>query len=266
MPRRANSAFERQLQTRSAPAGLPKAVPLAHVTAALTAIEIVKSGSFEVRDCDVFNAKLAYFFVLRPAYRGKGGDQPSHQLSRFPVAFILRPEAVPNPRHLYPFDTGAAARGAFANQADSLVPLEDYALSPNHAAASGHIGWAFRTLDAYFRGALRNDIEDGVPFTESVTRGYIDVARMGRENSNEHDKRASAIELAADHDVALNGNLLLAILPKPYIEDGTDLVANLKAMGADVEGYDWQPNRAPDEFQKDLMEISRVWYRRKTIF
>lgn len=260
MPRRPNVAFERNLQKLSAPADQPGALPLAHVTSAWKASEIVKGGQLETRNCDVFNDDLLYFFVLRPAYRAKDGDQPSHQLSRFPVAFVVRPSAVPHPRHVYPFDTGAAAKGAFANKADNEVYLEDYALAPDHKGATGHIGWAFGTVDAYFRGELRTNIEDGVSFTDSVTRGYIDVARMGRENSNEHDKRASAIELASSHDVALKGNLLLAILPKPYLEDGTTLVDELNAMDVAIEYYDWQPNRAPDEFQKDLMELIFAWF------
>lgn len=261
MQRRPNVAYERQLQKHSKPVGLPASLPLAHVTAAWKAIEIVKSGQFETRHCDVFDQELVYWFVLRPAYRGKNGDRPSHQLSHFPVAFVMRPEAVRHPRHVYPFDTGAGATGALANKADSHVYLEDYALEASHAGAMGQIGWAFGTVDAYFRGELRADIEDGIPFTESVTRGYIDVARMGREASNEHDKRASAIEMAATHDVQITDNLLLAILPKQYVEDGTDLVARLKKLRVTVDTYDWQPNRAPDEFQKDLMERTEAWFK-----
>jgi len=265
MPRRDGVNYDRQLIPRSAPGGLPAALPLVHVTAAWPAKEIVRSGKFTTKHCDVFQTELLYFFVLRPAYRSKFGQKESHQLSRFPVVFILRPEAVADPRHVYPFDTGGAAKGAFSKQADPYVPLEDYALEPTQAGAVGHIGWAFGTLDAYFEGRLRDGLLDGIPAGESVTRGFIDVARMGVEGSNDHDKRASTVELAASHNIDLKGNVELVILPKQYLEGNTALLDELTDLGADIELYDWQPNRAPDEFQKDIMRISREWYQRKGI-
>jgi hypothetical protein len=265
MLRRDNINFDRQLIERAAPTGLRQELPLVHVTAAWPAQEVVREGKFVTKHCDVFDSDLVYFFVLRPAYRSKFGTEESHQLSRFPVVFILRPEAVPNPRHVYPFDTGGAAKGAFAKQADKYVPLEDYALAPTHAAAVGHIGWAFGTLEAYFEGRLKDGIQDNVRPFESVISGYIDVARMGVEGSNEHDKRASTIELAAGHNIDLAGNVRLVILPKQFLEENRTLFDKLEALGTDIELYDWQPNRAPDEFQKDILRISREWYRSQGI-
>lgn len=265
MSRRDGVNYDRQLIPRSAPGGLPDTLPLVHATAAWPAKEIVSSGKLVTSRCDVFETELLYFFVLRPAYRSKFGNEESHQLTRFPVVFILRPEAVANPRHVYPFDTGGAAKGAFAKQADPYVPLEDYAVTPSYAGAVGHVGWAFGSLEAYFEGRLRNGLQDEIPAGESVTRGFIDVARMGIDGSNEHDKRASTIELAASHNIDLQGNVELVILPKQYLEGNATLLDEIKAFGADVELYDWQPNRAPDEFQKDILRISRAWYQHKGI-
>lgn len=265
MQRREGVNYDRQLISRSAPDGLPAALPLVHVTAAWPAKEIVRSGKLITKRCDVFEAELLYFFVLRPAYRSKFGNEESHQLSRFPVVFILRPEAVADPRHVYPFDTGGAAKGAFAKQADPYVPLEDYAVASTHAGAVGHVGWAFGSLESYFEGRLRDGLQDEVPAGESVTRGFIDVARMGVEGSNDHDKRASTIELAASHNIDLPGNVELVILPKQFLEGNATLLDEIKAFGANVELYDWQPNRSPDEFQKDILRISREWYQRRGI-
>jgi hypothetical protein len=265
MRRREGVNYDRQLIPRSAPGGLPAALPLVHVTAAWPAKEIVKSGKLVTKRCDIFETELLYFFVLRPAYRSKFGQEISHQLSRFPAVFILRPEAIANPRHVYPFDTGGAAKGAFTKQADPYVPLEDYAVSPTHTGAVGHVGWAFGSLHAYFEGRLRDGLLDEVPPGESVTRGFIDVARMGIEGSNEHDKRASTIELAASHNIDLQGNVELVILPKQYLEGNETLLDEIKSFGAEVEFYDWQPGRAPDEFQKDILRISRKWYENRGI-
>lgn len=263
MRRREDMNYDRQLVGRSAPDGLPESLPLVHVTASWPAKEIVRNGTFIASRCEVFQTELLYFFVLRPAYRSRYGTEESHQLSRFPAVFIVRPEAVANPRHVYPFDTGGAAKGAFATQADPWVPLEDYAITSSHAAASGFIGWAFGGLEAYFEGRLRSDLQKDIKPGESVAVGYLDIARMGVEGSNEHDKRASTVELACSHNIDLAGNLLLAIFPKQYLEGNLHIVDEIRAVGADLETYDWQPNRAPDEFQKDILRITRAWYRGK---
>lgn len=250
---------------RAGAAPLPEDLPLVHVTAAWPAKEIVAAGKLVTRRCPVFESELLYFFALRPAYRSRFGAEESHQISRFPVVFVLRADAVKQPLHAYPFDTGGAALGAFAKQADKYVPLEDYALEPSHRGVSQFISWAFGTLDAYFDGRLRATLQDEVRPHESVAVSYLDIARMGVEGSNEHDKRASTVEIASSHNVDLAGNVQLIVLPKQYLEGNQTLLDSLKPLGADLETYDWQPNRTPDEFQKDIMRICRDWYRRQGI-
>jgi len=263
MPRRNDANFDRQLIARAAPGSLPDRLPIVHATASTPAKEIIRARKLVTKRCPVFDTELVYFFVLRPAYRCTFGEEATHQLSRFPVTFILKPEAVHDPRHVYPFDTGGAAMGAFAKQADKFVKLEDYALAPSHAAATSHIGWAFSSIDAYFEGRLKDGIQDEIKPFEDVVSGYVDVARMGVEGSNEHDRRASTIEVAASHDVDLVGNVLLTIAPKQLLEGNDPLNDELGTVGGDIRVYDWQPNRAPDEFQKDILRISREWYRKK---
>lgn len=263
MNRRRGVPSDRSLRKRASRGTLPEKLPLVHVTAVWTANEIVKSGKFQTSACSVFKRELLYFFVLRPAYRAKDGGTKSHQINRFPVVFVVAPKAVPNPHHVYPFDTGGAVSGAFAGQADPFIPLEDYELEPTHAAGAGHVGWAFGTAKAYFDGQLRADLLEGVPEFETITRGYNDIARMGRAGSNQHDKRASAIEIAANHDVDVKGNVLLAILPKQYLETpsgpNTGFIKLLEDHGIDTRVYDWQPNTMPDEFQDEIAAITRTW-------
>ncbi|HEY0312283.1 MAG TPA: hypothetical protein VGC56_07275 [Allosphingosinicella sp.] len=240
-------------------------LPLVHATAVFTAGEILKAGKLETSRCDTFARQMLYFFALLPLYRSPRGADKSHQLNRFPAVFVLRPEAADPPFHVYPFDTGAAARGFFADQADPLVPLEDYELEPTLSAASRHVEWAFGTREAYFDGRLRGDILKDVPLHEGVTRGYVDVARMGRAGSNQHDKRASAVEVAVDHDIDLQGNVLLAILPKQFLEDQAGpngrVMRRLADLGIPFETYDWQPNTTPDQFQDVIATIAREWFR-----
>lgn len=265
--RRGGAPADRQLRARGHAGAIPQRLPLVHVTAVGIAKEIVRSRKLETRQCPVFKRKLLYFFALRAAYRLRDGDAKSHQINRFPFIFVVSPDAVANPFHVYPFDTGGAVGGVFSEQADPHVFLEDYELAPEHGAVARQIGWAFGTLQAYFDGEIRGDILDGIPPHETVTRGFVDIARLARSGSNQPDKRASAIEVAVSHDVDLKGNVMLAIIPKQYLEeDGTspnvEFMDRLKAEGISWEVYDWQPNTAPNELQDEIARIVRTWFRK----
>ena len=264
MRRRKRPSTQRQLRARAV-AGPHEALPLVHITATGFAREIVEAGQFDAQHCGVFNRSLVYFFALRPAYRRKDGDDKSHQINRFPFVFIIKPTAVPAPFHVYPFDTGGAADGIFSEESDAAIDLEDYELVPSHEAVGGQIGWAFGSLEDYFDGVLRVDLIGDVPVHETVTRGFIDIARMASlRSSNQPDKRASAIEVAASHNIPLKGNVLLAILPRQYLEDGgkpnDDFIAQLKAHGIDWLTYEWQPNAMPNEFQEEISQIVRQFF------
>jgi len=263
MPRRSDVDFERQLVGRCATVVGSRELPLVHVTASWPAQEILKKKKLLPSKCPIFQVELLYFFVLRPAYKDKLGREPSHQVSRFPFVFAVRPEGVDPPRHVYPFDTGAAATGAFASQADKYVQLEDYALENSHRAIRSFIKWAFGSIESYFDAELRLDVREDVAASESVVISYLDIARMGFEGSNRHDTRASTIEVASDHAVSLDFACLL-IYPKQFLEANKTLVKIFKEMkgkGVSLRGYDWQPNRSPDEFQKDIMSISKAWFK-----
>lgn len=264
MRRRNGLAPQRQLRAHANRGTLPEKLPLVHVTATGFAREIVESGNFEVRHCKVFNKDLAYFFVLRPAYRRKDGDAKSDLINRFPFVFIISPDAVV-PYHVYPFDTGGAEAGVFADQADEFVCLEDYELEPTHTAAAGQIGWAFGSLEAYYEGDLRNGLVAGIPAHETVTLGYHAIAGMARAGSNQPDKRASAIEIATARNVPLKGNVLLAVIPRQYLDDdgqeNTAFIKQLQDRGIEWRTYEWQPNTAPNELQEEIAVIVRNYFR-----
>lgn len=217
LPRRPGGPSDHQLRRRADPSGIPRALPLVHITPIAYAKRIIESRKLEAKMCGVFDRKLVYFFAMRTAYRFRGADEKSHQINRFPFVFILRPTAFEVPFHVYPFDTGGAGQGVFDSEADPFEYLEDYELEPTLDAAAGHIGWAFGTIDAYPDGELRPSVLDTVPMSETVTRGFVDIAKMAGSGSNSPDKRASAIEVACGHNVDLKGNVLHAIMPDRYL-------------------------------------------------
>lgn len=266
LPRRPGSTRDHQLRKRSEAGDVPARLPLVHITPVAHAKRIVASRKLEARLCGVFNRKIIYFFAMKAAYRFRDADEKSHQINRFPFVFILRPDAFEVPFHVFPFDTGAADRGMFDAQADPFEYLEDYELDPTHDAVSGHIGWAFGSIEAYLNGDLKPDLLKGIPISETLTRGFVDIARMAGSGSNSPDKRASAIEVACDHNIDLKGNVLHAIIPDRYLESPDceatrSFTTALNELEISWSTYPWQPSKAPNEFYEDIDRIAREFYR-----
>lgn len=260
--RAAGTVPKRDLRARADRGSLPDKLPLIHITATGYAKEIIESGSLQIRHCPVFKKNLLYFFVLRPAYSLKTGDEKSDRISRFPFAFVLKGDAVATPYHVYPFDSGGAALGVFSDQADEFVYLEDFELKPDMESAVGHIGWAFGTLDDYFDGNLKGGLVDDVPRFEGVTHSWQAIAGMARSGTNRApDKRASAVEVASSQNVQLKGNVLLAVIPRQYLDDGgkenTSFLAMLNELGIPWDTYEWQPNTVPNEMREEITRVVR---------
>jgi len=236
---------------------------LVHVTAVGAAREIIRSGQLETHYCDVFHRALTYFFALRPAYHAKNGTEPSDRLDRFPFVFIAIPDHLGPPFHVYPFDTGGAMRGAFDEQADEYVFLEDYKLHPNYEAVSGQIGWAFGSRTAYYNGELRNDLEASLAYHEAGPRSFLRIAGLAAVGSNRPDQRASAIEVAFDRHVPLKGNIKFAVMPRQFLEDprgdNKPVIDGLNAAGIEWTYYEWEPNLTPDDFRQEITKLVREY-------
>ena len=244
-------------------------LPLVHVTAVGAARAIIDAGQIEKKLCPVFDTELSYFFVLRPGYRLRDGAVKSDQINRFPSVFVLSPEQLGTPYHVYPFDTGGAANGWFEDRADEWVNLEDYELEPTLEAAQRHVAWAFPDLAAYLEGELRPDLGSGLSHWQDVARSYVSIAGLAGSQTNQPDRRASAVEVAYRDHVPLKGHVKLAVLPKQYLENGdlknAAVLAKLQAAGVEIATYDWQPNSTPADFQDEIFRIVRRFYEREGV-
>ncbi|HBH89453.1 hypothetical protein [Ponticaulis sp.] len=232
-------------------------LPLMHVTTVGAARDILAARQLEVSKCDVFEKELLYFFLARPDYRFKHGDEKREFLSYFPVVLIFNPETVARVYHVYPFDTGGASAGLFDDQSDEYSLLEDYELSPNLEAAYKHVAWAFGNVENYLKGNVVLKANE-IPAFESVVQSFIAIAGMASEGSNKPDKRASSIEIATEHNVLLEKNLSRIIVPSQMLsdmgKDNTEIIAILNELDVQVEVYAWEPNSIPNEKLYDLRD------------
>jgi hypothetical protein len=204
-----------------------------------------------------------YFFAFRPAYKRRGENEKSDQVGRFPAVFVVEAKHLGPPYHVYPFDTGAAAKGIFGDVPNPDIFLEDYELDSSFDSVLNHIEWAFGTSSNYYEAKVRPTILGGVPHFDEVAKSYVDITRLASRGHNEPDRRASSIEIALNRHVPVEGNVRLAILPKQYLEDGPhsnrEMLSHLRAQGVAWRVYNWQPFSRPIDHQDALTTITKEY-------
>lgn len=233
-------------------------LPLVHVTAMGFGRDIILSGQLKATPCKVFGRELLYFFLGRPAYRLRGEDTSSRQLSRYPCVFVVDPSRV-DPTQVYPFDTGAAFAGHYEN-ADPFLGIKDYVLDGTIEGARRQLAFGFDSVEDYFDGRLKPGLTTDTPEFHQATRSYELIANQANRGVNDptsYDDRASAIEVATDRHLDLKGAVELAVLPKQFLEgsDGSknsELISKLQELEIQTDLYDWQSTRSPADFRAEL--------------
>ncbi len=258
LKRRTGGDVNSSLRGRSS--GAARNFYLIHVTAVGTAREIIRSEQIEARICKVFGENLAYFFVMRPAYKLRDADKKNDIIDFFPFVFLVSTENLGAPYHVYPFDTGGALEGAFDEGASPAVFLEDYALEETLQAVNDHVDWAFGTPADYYDGKLKPNFTNGIADWDVGPRTFAKISRLASVGSNRPDRRASAIEIAYSRHVPLS-EVKFAILPYQFLEDphgpNTDMIDRLTAAGVSWETYQWRANRSPADFHNEINKLVR---------
>jgi len=242
-------------------------LPLLHITATGIARSILLTGRMEARPCKFFKQKLLYFFFGRPAYRMRGEDEKSDQITRSPFVFLLDADHV-IPKYVFPFDSGAALAGKYSGE-DPTLALSDYELEASIEGARKHLNWAFDGIDDYLSGRLKQDILEDVEDYESSTRGYVTIAQQATKTINSpdlYDDRAAAIEISSEKNVDLKAAVNLAIVPKQYLEgssgkENTEILDALKLNEIDTMEYDWQAYRDPTDIREEINILVRKHYK-----
>lgn len=235
---------------------------LVHVTSVGWGRRIIDTGVLERRECGVFGKELVYFFLSRPAYRFRRGDQKNDQLNFFPFAIALSPAALPPPYHVYPFDTGAYMAGFYDEVIDPSIYIDDYELEPELASALRHVEWAFAGPEEYLDAKIRTGLAAGLPQWRSVAQSWIRIASLASVGREKPDHRASAIELAYAQSIDLRqGHGRLLVFPEQLLEDpngrNTAFLDSIRKLRIDFATYDWRPNETPDSFADAIARTMR---------
>lgn len=258
--RRTAGAADKALRAK-APTGSANFLPLIHVTSVGVSKEIILSGQLETRACARLGRSLLYFFVARPAYHLRDSSGVATRLSQFPAAFVVSPTNLSKPVHVYPFDTGGALAGHFADKADPHVLLEDYQLDSTWEAICGHIKWAFGGVKQYLNGELRPELLNELDPFEFAPRSFVEIALLASSGHNAPDQRASAIEVAYSQHVPLKAFAELIVVPKQFLEgrsQNKQMIDALQGIGVEVIGYDWSASSEPSEYYRDIRDATEA--------
>ncbi len=196
-----------------------KKLPLVHSTAAYHIKSIRNDNSIRPQYCDVFKADLSYFFVGRPAYKMVGETQAADW--ELPSCFIFEYEAVSKPTRIFPFDSGAFARGRMPSYI-KMMKKESFEVSAIADASVRIIGAYFVNTEFYYRGKAKDEAAFRREFAPSAfDEEIMAVHRLSLETNNPTvDDRRLVVEVQSADILDLRVTKPIAVVaPLPYFED-----------------------------------------------
>jgi hypothetical protein len=176
----------------------PKLLAWCHTTDAFALREILRTGSFRLTHCPVFQEKLLYFFYGRPAYRF--AEEGSLYLScKAPVVIMLSPEFVLQGTRMFPFDTGAFFARRFAIWMHDSMKMSDFELECPSDAPQRHVTSFFGSNIDYLRTRAHAPNVDctGEFEVESM------IALLTDRDTRAADERRTALELQTNRAIAV---------------------------------------------------------------
>lgn len=199
----------------SKPQSEPK-LPLCHTCDGFRFRGIIGDQKLIPSPCKVFGDEtLIYCFYGKPSYRTSASANPTLINAFMPICFVLKNNAINNPKRIAPFDTGAFNQGLFAQHLHPKMKKEDFLLSPSMDTPQRIVNFFFGSNLKYFKGEPLNV---DIPSIEFEALSYYSIIK---ETGNlPFDDRCSTIEIQSSEPVELTkDNVLLIILPGIFMED-----------------------------------------------
>ncbi|MCA1433355.1 hypothetical protein I6F33_10235 [Bradyrhizobium sp. BRP20] len=239
-------------------------MPLTHITKALLAADIAKSGHIAPSPCDVFNKPLTYFFYGRPAYR-VSGDGAIKLEAACPCCFIFNAKLIEKADAIFAFDTGAFSKRLYKHMLTDEMNVEDFNLGTDVSRPNKLIMRTFGSRIAYFQGDVYA-ISDPTTTTKSYdfhARSYLNL--LTSPGRNEPDDRICSIEIILAEQISLKDTLFAIIVPHTLWDDGAPWLKKLQDEGAIVKPYCFVPGRHPDYYQAQLEAAAKELYEKWSV-
>jgi len=207
--------------------------------------------------CDVFEPeKLVYLFYGRPCYKMHMGELSSSITSMDTVCILFNSESLPNPKRVYPFDSGAFHEGFYKDYIHPTDKKEQFEVPATLESAKNMIGTFFGDNLNYYKDKLATNITPKVTELDVIT--YMNLA--GAKHKTRFDSRKSAIEYQIEGNIDLMSVDVLAVIANEDVFDDPD-VSNFvnKVLRAKKIGY-YSPHAQSEEEALLVMNKAKELY------
>lgn len=191
-------------------------------------------------NCSVFGEKLVYLFYGRPAFKYKAAEGANRDVSLYPLAFMIKADALTNVKRIFPFDSGAMHHDKYKSYFNEKMRLADFELDPSTNRIKDLIIHFYETNENYLLSVpsemRKNNKSD---FEENC---YAEMVRSW--SSSPADERRGTIEVQVEEKLKIGqSNLLAMIVPTQLLDDAL-FVSFVEANHALIESYEissWDP-------------------------
>jgi len=194
------------------------AMPLTHVTKAITAADIITDKFIRPQRCELSDSLRSYLFYGRPAYRINGENVIKVEAA-CPCCFVFKGEIINSCCEIYPLDSGAYFRRLYKGYLMDEMKIQNFSLGKNIDRPNRLINTIFRSRINYYLGVIQvaKSIDKITQAWQFYTRSYLNLlASVGR---NEPDDRMGSIEIIFDTEIALDKSLMAVVLPHTLWSD-----------------------------------------------
>lgn len=242
-------------------------IPLVHTTDAYRFDDVLSEGALIPTYCDVFEEKLVYAFLGRPAYRTR---QQNNDRLHFdlPIVVILQQENLQSkPVRIFPFDTGAFENGMYKRFFHRDTELMDFSLGSDQENAYKLLSILYQDYREYFIGETGKNVD--IPYGSFEAEGLHELARAPADPAIDGripaDERSSSVEFQFNVQLPLAGCTLAVIMPQQYL-DRQNILKSVNALSPKyIETYEVISKSGVREIAGSIYEITRQIYRKEKL-
>ena len=234
----------------SAPASEGK-LPLVHSTDLYHFRDIQKQSELQPAECDVYRQQLLYFFYGRPSYRANSRKDTVTAKALLPVCLVMSRDILGQAVRIMPFDTGAFEGRKMHPPMHEAMAKEEFELAIASQAPMKVINVFYGNEKNYYNAKANSNVSGYDSFDELEIDSYFRL--LHHRANTEFDDRITAIEVQMNTSVGLTGQVLAAILPKPFL-DRPGIVEQIEKWGAVAIPYNVKEEFIPREVQGSIFD------------
>lgn len=208
---------------------LPSLMPMVHATQAQHAIEILKQGKLDPRQCKVFSEDLSYFFYAKNAYK-VDGHVGTTAPALAPVVFIFNTPATFHMCHA--FDTGAANRKMYDSFFAMKTPMQQIEvgkIGTTEQSLRSAISALYGSNRAYITEETDQLAKISVPPTSFDLQQLVALLKDDAWTASFDDRRRT-FEIQLSSSIVVDESTLRALVYPRTFDDDATFDATLAAM------------------------------------